>query len=99
MIGVHADKIKHEGISTGELRTVVMEARHLVPRKYQDMLLGLLNLEKARVEDIMVPRCEIVALDLGDDWDDILNTIITAHRTRLPVYRGDINNVLGIIHI
>lgn len=99
LFGVRADKIKHEGASVEELRTVVMEASHLVPRRHQAMLLGLLNLEKASVEDIMVPRNEIVALDLDDDWDDILNTITTAHRTRLPVYRGDINNVLGIIHL
>lgn len=99
LLGVRMDKIKHEGISTEELRTVVMEASHLVPRKHQDMLLGLLNLENATVEDIMVPRNEIVALDLDDDWDDILNTITTAHRTRLPVYRSDINNVLGVIHL
>ena len=99
LFGVNADKIKQEGISTEELRSVVMEASHLVPRRHQDMLLGLLNLENATVEDIMVPRNEIVALDLDDDWEDILNTITTAHRTRLPVYRGDINNVLGIIHL
>jgi Mg2+/Co2+ transporter CorB len=99
LFGVRADKIKHEGISTEELRTVVMEASHLIPRKHQDMLLGLLNLEKATVEDIMVPRNEIVALDLDDDWEDILGTITTAHRTRLPVYRSDINNILGLIHL
>lgn len=99
LFGVRADKIRHEGISTEELRTVVMEASHLVPRKHQDMLLGLLNLENATVEDIMVPRNEIVALNLDDDWEDILNTITTSHRTRLPVYRSDINNVLGLIHL
>lgn len=99
LFGVRADKIRHEGISTEELRAVVMEASHLVPRKHQDMLLGLLNLENATVEDIMVPRNEIVALNLDDDWEDILNTITTSHRTRLPVYRSDINNVLGLIHL
>jgi Mg2+/Co2+ transporter CorB len=99
LFGVSPDKIKHEGVSVEELRTVVMETSHLVPRKHQDMLLGLLNLETATVEDIMVPRNEIVALDLDDDWEDILNTITTAHRTRLPVYRGDINNILGLIHL
>jgi len=99
LFGVRADRIKHEGASTEELRAVVMEASHLVPRKHQDMLLGLLNLENATVEDIMVPRNEIIALNLDDDWEDILNTITTSHRTRLPVYRSDINNVLGLIHL
>ncbi|MDQ1363047.1 MAG: magnesium and cobalt exporter, family, partial [Pseudomonadota bacterium] len=64
LFGVRTDKIKHEGVSVEELRTVVMEASHLVPSKHQDMLLGLLNLENATVEDIMVPRNEIIALNL-----------------------------------
>lgn len=99
LIGVRADRTQQEGISTEELRTVVAEAGHLVPRKHQAMLLGLLNLENATVEDIMVPRSDIIAINLDDDWDDILNTITTCQRTRLPVYRGDINNIVGIVHL
>jgi len=99
MLGVNPEQTKKEGVSVEELRSVVMETSHLVPQKHQDMLLGLLNLDKATVDDIMVPRNEITALDLQDSWEDIIDDLTTCQRTRLPVYRGDINNLLGIIHM
>lgn len=99
IVGVHTNKIKHDGVSAEELRTVVMETSQLVPQKHQDMLLGILNLEDATIDDIMVPRNEITGLDLDAEWDDILNVLTTCQRTRLPVYRGDINNIVGIIHM
>jgi len=99
LVGVHPEKTQSAGVSVEELRSVVMEANQLVPQKHQDMLLGLLNLEHATVDDIMVPRNEITALDLNESWDDIIDDLTTCQRTRLPVYRGDINNILGIIHM
>jgi len=99
LVGVHPEKTQREGVSVEELRSVVMEANQLVPQKHQDMLLGLLNLEHATVDDIMVPRNEITALDLNENWDDIVDDLTTCQRTRLPVYRDDINNILGIIHM
>ncbi|MFW2374258.1 MAG: HlyC/CorC family transporter [Gammaproteobacteria bacterium] len=99
LVGVRPDMVNDDGVSPEELRTVVMETGKLIPQKHQDMLLGILNLEHALVEDIMVPRSEITAVDLDDDWDDILDQLTTCQRTRLPFYRGDINNILGIIHM
>ncbi len=99
IMGVNSEKIENEGVSVEELRSVVMEASHLIPQKHQDMLLGLLSLEKATVDDIMVPRSEITALNLQDNWDDIIDDLTTCQRTRLPVYRGDIDNIIGIIHM
>ncbi len=99
LLGFKTGAIKPEDISTDELKTVVQQTSKLIPKRHQDMLLGILNLEQATVEDIMVPRNEITALDLDEDWDDILNDLTTCQRTRLPVYRGDINNIIGIIHM
>ena len=99
IFGIHPDRAQREGVTAEELRTVVQETSHLVPQKHQDMLLGILNLEEASVEDIMVPRSEITALDLDDDWDENLKLLTTCQRTRLPIYRGDINNIVGIIHM
>ena len=98
-MGVHPERVKSDGVSVEELRSVVMETSQLVPQKHQDMLLGLLNLENATVDDIMVPRNEITALDLNEDWDEIIDDLTTCQRTRLPVYRDDINNIIGIIHM
>lgn len=99
VFGVHPERIKQQGVSAEELRTVVMETSQLIPQKHHDMLLGILSLEDATVEDIMVPRNEITAIDLDEEWDDILNQLTTCQRTRLPIYRGDINNIIGIIHM
>ncbi len=99
LIGVKTDDVKHEGLNTEELRSIVMETSKRIPQKHQDMLLGILNLENATVEDIMVPRNDITALDLDEDWEEILNDLTTCQRTRLPVYRSDINDIVGIIHM
>ncbi len=99
IFGVDPDKKQHDGFSVEELRSVVMETSQLVPQKHQDMLLGLLNLEHATVDDIIVPRNEITALDLNESWDEIIDDLTTCQRTRLPVYRDDINNIVGIIHM
>ena len=94
-----ARKIRHEGVSVEELRSVVMDTNKLVPQKHQEMLLGLLNLENATVDDIMVPRNEITALNLNENWDDVVEDLTTCQRTRLPIYRDDINNIIGIVHM
>jgi len=99
LIGVNPENSETEGVSVEELRSVVMETSALVPQKHQDMLLGLLNLENATVDDIMVPRNEITALNLNENWDDIIDDLTTCQRTRLPVYRDDINNIIGVIHM
>jgi Mg2+/Co2+ transporter CorB len=82
-----------------ELRTVVHESRSRLPKKRQGMLLNILDLEKVQVDDIMVPRHEIQGVDIDDEIDTILDQISSAQHTRLPVYRGDIDNVVGILHM
>ena len=99
LVGIDADKANNDDMSADELRTVVKETGTLISKKHQDMLLGILNLEDSTIDDIMVPRNEITALDLDEEWDDILNVLTTCQRTRLPVYRGDINNMIGLIHM
>ena len=82
-----------------ELRTVVSDSGALLPRQHRGMLLNILDLEKATVEDIMIPRNEVVGIDLTGNFEDALNLIRTTDYTRLPVYEGDINRVLGVLHL
>jgi Mg2+/Co2+ transporter CorB len=63
------------------------------------MLLNVLQLEHATVEDIMVPRNEVLGIDLEDDWEDIIDQLQHNIHTRIPVYRESIDNVIGILHI
>jgi Mg2+/Co2+ transporter CorB len=99
MMGISQEDVDSHNISSEELRTVVNEAGAMIPRRHQKMLLSILDLEKVTVEDIMVPRNEIGGLDLDDDWEAILKQISTSQHTRLPVYQGDINNVIGFVHL
>ncbi|XOZ33712.1 HlyC/CorC family transporter [Halomonadaceae bacterium KBTZ08] len=86
-------------LSREELRTLVNESGSMLPGRHQDMLLSILDLEKVTVNDIMVPRNEIVGIDLDDPMDEILRVIRSSQHTRLPVYRNDINNTVGILHL
>ncbi len=88
-----------DDLSPEELRTVVNEAGALIPPRHQKMLLNILDLEKVTVEDIMIPRSEIVGIDIDDDIGDILNLMRSSQHTRLPIYRSDPNNVIGILHL
>lgn len=99
IIGVSQEDMDSHSISSEELRTVVNEAGAMIPQRHQKMLLSILDLEKVTVEDIMVPRSEIVGIDLEDDWDTIEKQLRTSQHTRLPVFRGDIDNVQGFIHL
>ena len=90
---------ENENLSREELRSVVNEAGTLIPRRHQKMLLNILDLEKATVEDIMVPRNEIVGIDLTDDWDEIVAQLANTQHTRLPVFQDSIDDVQGILHL
>ncbi len=82
-----------------ELRTVVDEAGELLSDQHQGMLLNVLDLEKATVEDILVPRNEISGIDIETSIDEITDTIRESEYTMLPVFQGDVNEVIGILHL
>ncbi len=89
----------NDQLSVEELRTVVREAGLGITRSRQNMLLGILDLEKMTVNDIMIPRNEAIGIDLEDSLPSINSQLRTCHHTRLPVFQGDINNVTGIVHM
>ncbi len=99
IIGVSAEDAASEHLSREELRTLVNEAGALIPAKHKDMLVSILDLEKVTVNDIMVPRNEVVGIDLDDDLDTILRHLRSSQHTRLPVFKGDINNIQGVLHL
>jgi Mg2+/Co2+ transporter CorB len=86
-------------LSQEELRTVVYEAGAMIPKKHQDMLVGILDLEKVTAEDIMVPRSDIVAIDINDDWKDIQKQLVSSQHTRVLVYRDNIDDAVGFVHV
>lgn len=99
LLGVRSKEGTNLKLSSEELRVVVNEASSMIPRRHQKMLLSILDLEKATIEDIMIPRNEIVGIDINDDWDDIVSQLTESQHTRLPVYEDDIDHVIGLVHL
>jgi len=89
----------NQALSTDELRTVVAEASALVPQRHRQMLLSILDLERVSVNDIMIPRQEIAAIDVAMNWEDILERLRQTPHSRLPVYEGSLSNLIGILHM
>ncbi len=99
LLGISEQRASKDHLSREELRTLVHESGALIPKRHRQMLLSVLDLEKVTVEDIMVPRSDIVGLDVDDDPKILVEQLKTAQHTRMPVYKGDINNILGILHL
>ena len=99
LMGVKVRSRPADKLSTEEFKTLVMEAGALMPESHQDMLLAILDLENITVEDVMVPRGEIEGIDLDTDWDNILAQLSTSRYTRVPVYHGNLDKIVGIVHL
>jgi Mg2+/Co2+ transporter CorB len=99
VFGVSIDQAQKDVLSGEELRSVVHEAGSLLPIEHKSMLISLLDLEQARVEDIMVPKADIVGIDLEQPWHELLVQLEMAQHTRLPLYRDTIDNLVGMIHL
>jgi Mg2+/Co2+ transporter CorB len=98
IMGFDPANMDDEHVSSEELRTIVTDAGQLIPSRHRGMLLNILDLEEVTVDDIMVPRNEVYGVDLDDSDEDILRCIQTSSHTRLPVWREDINNIVGMLH-
>ena len=99
LLGFNVTAQNNDHLSTEELRTIVNEAGALIPRRNQSMLLSILDLESVTVEDVMIPRNEIVGIDINDSIDNILQTISSSPHTRLPLYQEELNDIVGVIHV
>ena len=99
LVGIKSIESGGESLTRDELRTVVHEAGTLIPHRHQAMLLSILDLENVTVNDIMVPRHEVIGIDLDDSLESILEQVRSSQYTRLPVYKGDINNIIGMLHL
>ena len=98
-LGVSPEDTKGQALSQEELRTVVMEAGAIIPKKHRSMLLSILDLEKVNVEDIMIPRNEVDGINLEDPLEEAIRLLQSSQYTRLPVFEESIDNILGVVHI
>lgn len=99
LLHVSPDEAAQHSLSAEELRTVVAEAGAMIPARHQKMLLSILDLEKGTVEDVMVPRNEIIGIDLSEPWDKVLQEILEMQHGRVPLYSGSIDDLRGIVQM
>lgn len=89
--------IRSDAVSKDELRTIVNESKAKLSRRNQDMLLSILDLEKVTVGDIMLPRNEIVGIDVNDDWKSIVRQLTHSPHGRIVLYRDSLDDAIGIL--
>lgn len=99
LFGVVSGERESQALSAEELRTVVAEAGPMIPARHRQMLLSILDLGQITVNDIMIPRQEIAAIDADDNWEDLLDQLRQTPHTRLPVYERELDNIVGILHM
>jgi len=99
LIRVNVEASGETPLSREELRTVVLEAGAMIPRRHQKMLISILDLENITIDEIMVPRAEIDGIDLTDSRAEVLEVLANAQHARLPVYRDNIDNIIGVLHV
>jgi len=99
LFGLAATTGPSDSLGSEELRTLFSETGVLIPERHQRMLVNILDLEKTTVNDIMIPRNEIVGIDLDDDWDQVLVQIANSPHGRVPLFRDDVGNVVGVLHL
>jgi Mg2+/Co2+ transporter CorB len=97
-IGV-GDKSFEARLSPEDLRAIVLESGNFIPQKHKSILLNLFDLETISVEDIMTPRSQVEALNLALPVEDIINELTTCYHNKLPVYEGEINRIVGVLHV
>jgi Mg2+/Co2+ transporter CorB len=93
------DNAHQHRVSPEELRSIVLEGGNFIPQKHKSILLNLFDLETISVEDIMTPRAQIEALNLALPVEEIKNELTTCYHNKLPVYEGEINKIVGILHV
>lgn len=99
LLRIRPPQEEHSQLSMEELRTLVLEGGQFIPKKHQNIMVNLFDLESMTVDDTMTPRALIEGVDINDRIEDIRNSLATAHHTRVIVYDGDLSNVIGLVHV
>jgi len=99
VLHINTRDAQEQRLSTDELRTIVLESGSFMPKKHRSILLNLFDLENISVDDVMVPRPRIEALDFDAPFERIVQQLETCYHNKLLVYQGDIDRVLGVLHV
>ncbi|MBI1396456.1 MAG: DUF21 domain-containing protein [Betaproteobacteria bacterium] len=93
-----ADMQGHK-LTLEELRTLVLEGGNFLPQKHQNILVNLFDLESGTVDDVMVPRSQLDAIDIETPVEELRRQVATSNHTRIPVYEHSLENIIGVLHV
>ncbi len=99
LCGIRGNVHSSDAMSKDELRTIVSESQSKISRRNQDMLISVLDLEKVTVSDIMVPRNEVVGIDINDDWKSIMRQLTHSPHGRIVLYRQSLDDAIGMLRV
>jgi Mg2+/Co2+ transporter CorB len=99
LFGVSMSQKSGGALSKEELKTAVFEAGKKLPRKHRAMMLSIIDLEQIAIDEIMVPKNDIVGINIEEDWEDIIHQLESCQHTVLPIYKNELNHTLGLVHI
>ncbi len=100
LLGLRPKGLHEESkLTPEELRSLVLESAHFIPKQHQAILGNLFELNAISVEDVMTPRGAIEILDLDQPWDDVLTQLATSHHSRLPVCKESLDHLIGILPV
>ena len=98
LLGISSDSSNHDRLTKEELRTIMMQSGHRIPERHHGMLLSILDLEKIQVDEIMVPRGEIIGLNLSNEVEELVDQLRSTQHTRLPIFEEEIEVLIGVLH-
>jgi Mg2+/Co2+ transporter CorB len=98
LLGINSDSSNHDRLTKEELRTIMMQSGHRIPERHHGMLLSILDLEKIQVDEIMVPRGEIIGLNLSNEVEELVDQLRSTQHTRLPIFEEEIEVLIGVLH-
>ncbi len=99
IFGIKFNTLHSDAVSKDELRTIVNESQSQISRRNQDMLISVLDLEKVSIDDIMVPRNEIVGIDINDEWKSIMRQLTHSPHGRIVLYRDSLDDAIGMLRV
>ena len=98
LFGINSDSSNHDRLTKEELRTIMMQSGHRIPERRHGMLLSILDLEKIQVDEIMVPRGEIIGLNLSNEVEELVDQLRSTQHTRLPIFKDEVEALIGVLH-
>ena len=98
IFGVEKRKTQHDDLTNEEIKTIIQESSKKITENYEEMIINLLDLQKVTVEHAMIPKNDIEGIDITHS-DNLINArLVDVNHTRLPVYSGSLNNLIGFIN-